>query len=43
MEEPIAIYWLQRVFLLLTALEDPSKWRLLVINGHYIHTMVDFM
>jgi hypothetical protein len=43
MGEPIAIYWLQRVFLLLMAPEDPSKWRLLVIDGHYIYTTVDFM
>jgi hypothetical protein len=43
MEEPIAIHWLRRVFLPQTALEDPSEWRLLVIDGYYIYTMVDFM
>jgi hypothetical protein len=43
MEEPIAIHWLQKVFIPLTAPEDPSEWRLLVIDGHHTHTTVDFM
>jgi 4-hydroxybenzoate polyprenyltransferase len=43
MEEPIAIHWLQRVFLPQTAPEDPSEWRLLVIDGHHTYTTVDFM
>jgi 4-hydroxybenzoate polyprenyltransferase len=42
-EERIAIEWLRKVFLPQTAPEDPSDWRLLVIDGHHTHTTVDFM
>jgi hypothetical protein len=43
MEELIAIHWLRKVFLPSTAPEDPSEWRLLVIDGHHTHTTIDFM
>lgn len=43
MEERIAIEWLRRVFIPQTAPEDPSDWRLLVIDGHHTHTTIDFM
>lgn len=43
MEERIAIEWLRRVFIPLTAPKDSQQWRLLVIDGHYTHTTLDFM
>ena len=42
-EEPIAIYWLRKVFLPSIAPEDPSDWRLLIVDSHYIYTIVDFI
>jgi 4-hydroxybenzoate polyprenyltransferase len=42
-EEKIAIKWLRRIFIPMSAPEDPKEWRLLVIDGHYTHITIDFM
>ncbi|KAK8120394.1 transposase [Apiospora kogelbergensis] len=38
-----AIEWLEKVFIPNTAPEDPSEYRLLVVDGHGSHTATDFM
>jgi len=43
MKERIALEWVKMVFLPGMVPEDPRDWRLLVIDGHYMHTTVDFM
>lgn len=43
MEERIAIEWLRKVFIPLTAPDNPSEWRLLVIDGYHTHITIDFM
>jgi 4-hydroxybenzoate polyprenyltransferase len=39
----VCLEWLEKVFLPLTAPEDPSERRLLILDGHDSHTTVDFM
>ena len=39
----LGFYWLTTVFLPETQPEDPSQWRLLLLDGHGSHESVDFM
>ncbi|KAK8012204.1 hypothetical protein PG989_000464, partial [Apiospora arundinis] len=38
-----AVEWLEKVFIPNTAPEDPSEYRLLIIDGHGSHTTTDFI
>lgn len=39
----LALKWLKEVFLPLTAPEDPSQWRHLILDGHASHCSDEFM
>lgn len=39
----IAMGWLEKIYLPSTKPDDPREWRLLILDGHYTHTGVDFM
>ncbi|KAK8050066.1 transposase [Apiospora phragmitis] len=38
-----AVEWLEKVFIPNTAPEDPSEYRLLIVDGHGSYTITDFM